>query len=50
LNNPRQVASTLKSDQAWSLIQVLNELDLAFSQADLDKIISSLQKLKNLKL
>lgn len=48
--SPRQISSSIKSDQAWKLVQLLTELELAFSQADLEKTIDFLNKIKDLKL
>ncbi|MBC7361041.1 MAG: hypothetical protein H5U06_01965 [Candidatus Aminicenantes bacterium] len=48
--NPREVASALKSDQAWKLVRLLTDIELAFSQAEVEKTISLLKRIKDLKL
>ncbi|MGC9055657.1 MAG: hypothetical protein ACP5J6_02185 [Candidatus Saccharicenans sp.] len=50
LKNPRSVATTLKSDQAWELSRLLTQMDMAFGQADVEKIIGLLKKIKDLRL
>jgi hypothetical protein len=50
IKSPREVTSSLKSDEAWKLACLLAELELAFSQAEVEQAIIILKKIKDLKI
>jgi hypothetical protein len=50
LPNPRQIAASINSEKAWQLARLLTELEMAYGQNDVDKLVEIIRKIKALKI
>jgi len=48
--SPRQVAVSIKSDQAWKLVRLITELEMSLAEAEVDEMIRILARIRDLKI